>query len=243
MHLNLHIWRQSSPAEPGKLVAYEVQDISPDLSVLEVLDKLNRDLARRGQIPVAFESDCREGICGSCGFMINGEAHGPDSGAAVCQVRMRSFHDGQSLVLEPWRAAAFPILRDLVVDRSALDRIWQARGYISVNTGSAPEANSVLVPPQAAEQSLDAGSCIGCGACVAACPNASAMLYTAARACQLALLPQGSLEAKQRFAAMVDQHDAEGFGHCTNTYDCQAACPKDISTDFIAMLNRSQLRR
>jgi succinate dehydrogenase / fumarate reductase iron-sulfur subunit len=203
-----------------------------------VLDLLNEDLTRKGEEPVAFDHDCREGICGSCAMMINGQAHGPERGATACQLHMRSFKDGETLVVEPWRAAAFPVLRDLVVDRSAFDRVIQAGGYVSVNTGGVQDANTLPVPKPDAERAMDAAACIGCGACVAACPNASAMLFLAAKTSHLGSLPQGEVEQKDRVRKMVAAHDREGFGHCTNIAECEAACPKAISHDFIVQLNR-----
>jgi succinate dehydrogenase / fumarate reductase iron-sulfur subunit len=242
MHITLKIWRQPTSSAPGELRTYHVKDVSPDMSFLEMLDVLNEDLMSAGEEPVAFEHDCREGICGSCGFMINGQAHGPDSETTVCQLHMRRFADGDALVLEPWRARAFPVLRDLIVERSAFDRIMAAGGYVSVNAGSAPDANAVLVPKVAADQAMDAAACIGCGACVAACPNAAAMLFTGAKVSQLALLPQGQPERERRVLAMVEQMDAEGFGNCSNHYECEAACPKAISVEVIARMNRDRLR-
>jgi succinate dehydrogenase / fumarate reductase iron-sulfur subunit len=219
-----------------------MHDITPDLSFLEMLDVLNERLIEEGQEPVAFDSDCREGICGTCGIVINGEPHGPNDSTATCQLHMRSFRDGDELWLEPWRANAFPLVRDLIVDRGALDRIIAAGGFVSVRTGSAPEANIISVRKADADSALDAAACIGCGACVAACPNASAMLFTAAKVSHLGLLPQGQPERWSRVSRMVVQHDAEGFGNCTNHGSCEAACPVDISVDFIARLNRDLLR-
>ncbi len=242
MNLILKVWRQKNAADPGRFVTYQARDINEHMSFLEMLDVVNEDLIARGEDPIAFDSDCREGICGTCGFMINGIAHGPQRATTVCQLHMRHFKDGDELVLEPWRAAAFPVIKDLVVDRSAFDRIIQAGGYISVNTGSAPEANTIPVPKEHAERALDAAACIGCGACVAACPNASAMLFTAAKVAHLNLLPQGQPERFRRVRNMVAQHDAEGFGHCTNHGECEAVCPKQISLNFIALLNRELLR-
>lgn len=241
MTLTLTIWRQKGAGAPGRFVTYQVENVSPHMSFLEMLDMLNEELQARGEPPVAFEHDCREGICGSCGFMINGVPHGPWRGTTVCQLHMRAFRDGEHLVLEPWRARAFPVIKDLVVDRSALDRIIQAGGYITAPTGSAPEANSILIPKAAADLAFDAATCIGCGACVAACPNASAMLFTAAKVSHLGLLPQGQPERYQRVRSMVAAMDREGFGSCTNHRECEAACPKQISIACIARLNRDLL--
>ena len=241
MKLDLEIWRQSGPRDGGRFVSYEMDEAVPDMSFLELLDVLNERLERAGEEPVAFEHDCREGICGSCGFLINGRAHGPLRGVTVCQLHLRHFHDGERIVLEPWRARAFPVLKDLVVDRSAFDRVIQAGGFISVNTGSAPEANSLPVPRAAADQAMDAAACIGCGACVASCKNAAAMLFAGAKVTQLALLPQGVPERRRRAAAMVEAMDAEGFGNCTNERECEGDCPKEISFANIARLNREFL--
>lgn len=242
MRLTLHVWRQTGPAEPGRFERYVADDISEHMSFLEMLDVVNERLTAEGREPIAFDHDCREGICGSCGFMIDGEPHGPLPATAVCQLHMRHYRDGQEIRIEPWRATAFPIVKDLVVDRSAFDRIIDAGGYISVRTGSAPEANIIPVPKQDAETAMDAAACIGCGACVAACPNASAMLFTAAKVAHLGLLPQGQPERDRRVLEMAERHDAEGFGHCTNHGACQNACPKAISVDTIARLNRDLLR-
>ena len=242
MNLTLRVWRQKSTADAGRFETYEAKDLSPDLSFLEMLDIVNDDLQRRGIEPIAFDHDCREGICGSCSMMINGEAHGPEPAVATCQLYIRHFRDGQTITIEPWRAKAFPVIKDLVVDRSAFDRILQAGGYICVNTGSAPEANSIPVPKKNAEQAMDAAVCIGCGACVAACPNASAMLFVAAKVSHLALLPQGELERGRRVQQMVEAMDHEGFGNCTNHYECMTACPKQIHVKFIAQMNREYLR-
>ncbi|MHB1426970.1 MAG: succinate dehydrogenase/fumarate reductase iron-sulfur subunit [Gemmataceae bacterium] len=241
MNFILHVWRQKSPRDEGRMTTYDARDISPDTSFLEMLDVVNQDLVEKGQEPIAFDSDCREGICGSCCLMINGIPHGPERGVATCQTYMRVFEDGQEIYIEPWRARAFPLVKDLVVDRGALDRIIQAGGFVSVNTGGAPDGNAVLVPKIEAERAMDAAACIGCGACVAACKNASAMLFTAAKVSHLALLPQGHPERRQRPRAMVEQMDREGFGNCTNYYECEAACPKEISVQFIAQLNREYL--
>jgi succinate dehydrogenase / fumarate reductase iron-sulfur subunit len=240
--LKLHIWRQRNAQDPGKFVTYEHTKVNPHMSFLEMLDVLNDELASRGEEPVAFDHDCREGICGSCGFMINGVAHGPQRATTVCQLHMRHFKDGDELVLEPWRASAFPVVRDLIVDRGAFDRIIASGGYISASTGSVPEANAILVPKPAADRAMDAAACIGCGACVAACPNASASLYTAAKVSHLAYLPQGQPERKKRVLQMVAQMEQESFGSCTNIGECAAVCPKEISLDFIALMNRDYLR-
>jgi succinate dehydrogenase / fumarate reductase iron-sulfur subunit len=242
LNLTLRIWRQPAAGAPGEFRDYKVYGISPDMSFLEMLDVLNEQLLEAGEEPVAFDHDCREGICGTCSLMINGQAHGPDRATTTCQLHMRKFEDGQTIVIEPWRAAAFPVLRDLVVDRTAFDRIIQAGGYISVRTGQAPEANTTLIPRDEQESSLDAAVCIGCGACVAACKNASAMLFTAAKVSHLAQLPQGRAERHARVLKMIAQHDAEGFGACTNTYECEAACPAAISVSHIARLNREYWR-
>jgi succinate dehydrogenase / fumarate reductase, iron-sulfur subunit len=242
LSLNLRVWRQNGPDDAGRFHKYQLHGISPDMSFLEMLDILNEQLLQEGEEPVAFDYDCREGICGSCGVMINGQAHGPDQGTASCQLHMRRFHDGETITIEPWRAQAFPIIRDLVVDRSGLDRIIQKGGFVSVNTGQAPEGNSQLIASDDQESSLDAAACIGCGACVAACKNASAMLFTAAKVSHLAQLPQGQLERKRRVLAMIDQHDQEGFGPCSNTYECEAACPAAISVSHIARLNREYFK-
>ena len=238
MRVHLRVWRQPSREAPGRFVDYTADRIIPDMSFLEMLDVVNDDLIRKGEDPIAFDSDCREGICGSCGFMINGEPHGPLPGTTVCQLHMRVFHDGDEVWIEPWRATAFPVIKDLVTDRSALDRIVQAGGYISVRTGSAQDANLVPVPKENADLAMDAAECIGCGACVAACPNASAMLFTSAKVAHLGLLPQGQPERDIRVVEMVHTQDEEHFGHCTNHGACERACPKLISTDYIALLNR-----
>src|SRR6516165_1802586 len=241
LNLTLKIWRQSSPAAQGEFRTYKVYEISSEMSFLEMLDVLNEDLVSKGEEPVAFDHDCREGICGTCGVMINGQAHGPDRETTTCQLHMRRFKSGDEIVIEPWRARAFPVLRDLVVDRSAFDRVITAGGYVSVNTGNAPDGNAVLVPKHDADAALDAAACIGCGACVAACKNASAMLFVSAKVSQLALLPQGQPERAPRVQKMVAQMDEEGFGGCTNTYECEAACPAGISVSNIARLNREYL--
>ena len=242
MNLTLHIWRQKNPKSPGRLVKYKVEGISPDQSFLEMIDQLNQGLIEKGEDPVAFDHDCREGICGACSMVINGVPHGPQRGTTTCQLHMRKFRDGDTLYVEPFRARAFPVLRDLVVDRSGLDRIQQAGGYVSVNTGAAPDGNAILVPKAEADTAMDAASCIGCGACVAACKNASAMLFIAAKLGQLAHLPQGQPERTRRTVAMVEQADREGFGSCTNYYECEAVCPKNIPARFIAEMNRDYLR-
>ena len=240
MNVTLKIWRQSGPTVAGAMHTYELADVSPDMSFLEMLDVLNEQLNDVGEEPIAFDSDCREGICGTCGLMINGEAHGPEVTTA-CQLHMRHFSDGDVLTLEPWRAAAFPVVKDLVVDRSAFDRIVAAGGYISVNAGSAPEAHSVPVPKDDADRAFEAAACIGCGACVAACPNGSASLFLGAKITHLGELPQGQPERSDRVIRMVKTHDAEGFGGCTNTGECAVACPKEIPLDVISQLNRDYL--
>jgi len=242
MNITLKVWRQRNPNDTGRLVTYEAKNVSTHMSFLEMLDVVNTDLVKKGEDPIAFDHDCREGICGSCGLMINGRAHGPGRGVATCQLHMRSFKDGDVIVVEPWRANAFPIIKDLVVDRTALDRIMQAGGYTSAKTGGVPDGNAVLVPKPVAEDAMDAASCIGCGACVAACPNSSAMLFVAAKVSQLALLPQGRAERTQRVLAMVEQMDKEGFGNCSNNYACEAECPKEIKVTHIARMNREYLR-
>jgi succinate dehydrogenase / fumarate reductase iron-sulfur subunit len=238
MNLVLHVWRQASPTAKGEFVRYEAKDISEHASFLEMLDIVNEQLTEAGEEPIAFEHDCREGICGCCGVVINGIPHGPQHGAATCQLHMRHYKDGDEIWIEPWRAKAFPVIRDLVVDRSALDRIMQVGGFVSARTGSPPDANAIPIKKEKADLAMDAASCIGCGACVAACPNASAMLFTAAKVGHLGLLPQGQPERKDRVLNMIQQHDDEGFGSCTNHAECQAVCPKQISIDFIARLNR-----
>ncbi len=242
MHLTLHVWRQASPDQPGRLVEYAAPDISPDMSFLEMLDVVNERLIQRGEEPVAFDHDCREGICGSCGLMINGSAHGPMKLTTACQLHMRSFKDGDAIWIEPWRAKAFPVVKDLVVDRSAFDRIIQAGGYISAATGTPQDANALPVPKGDADWAMDNAACIGCGACVAACPNASASLFTAAKVTHLGALPQGQPERERRALAMVAQMDEEGFGGCTLHGECQEACPKGISIDAIMQLNRDFIR-
>ena len=242
MHLTLHVWRQASPDQPGRLVEYAAPDISADMSFLEMLDVVNERLIQRGEEPVAFDHDCREGICGSCGLMINGSAHGPMKLTTACQLHMRSFKDGDAIWIEPWRAKAFPVVKDLVVDRSAFDRIIQAGGYISAATGTPQDANALPIPKGDADWAMDNAACIGCGACVAACPNASASLFTAAKVTHLGALPQGQPERERRALAMVAQMDEEGFGGCTLHGECQEACPKGISIDAIMQLNRDFIR-
>ncbi len=242
MNLKLKVWRQKDADSPGTLVEYDAPDISPDMSFLEMLDVVNERLIAKGEEPIAFDSDCREGICGSCSCTINGIPHGPERGLATCQLHMRHFKDGDEIVVEPFQAKAFPVLKDLVVNRSAFDKIIQAGGFISVRTGSASEANSTLVPKDTSDLAMDAAACIGCGACVAACKNASAMLFVAAKAAHLNLLPQGQPEKDQRVLKMVAAMDEAGFGNCTNYYECSAVCPKSISEDFIGMLNRQYLK-
>jgi succinate dehydrogenase / fumarate reductase, iron-sulfur subunit len=238
MNLTLYVWRQSGPDTTGKMERYDARDISPDMSFLEMLDVVNEGLVEAGQMPIAFDHDCREGICGACGMMINGVAHGPSKGTATCQLHMRTFADGASIYIEPWRSRAFPVIKDLVVNRAALDRIIAAGGFISAATGGAQDANNVVVPKHDADDAMDAAACIGCGACVAACPNGSASLFTAAKIAHLGVLPQGQPERYRRAQRMVLQMDAEGFGHCTLYGECQEACPKQISIDTIARLNR-----
>jgi succinate dehydrogenase / fumarate reductase iron-sulfur subunit len=242
MKLTLHIWRQRNTDDKGRMVRYEVPDVNPEMSFLEMLDVLNESLIAKNEEPVAFDHDCREGICGMCGFMINGVAHGPERSTTVCQLHMRHFKDGDELYLEPWRARAFPIVKDLVVNRSAFDRIIAAGGFISAPTGSAPDGNAILVPKEAADISMDAAACIGCGACVAMCPNAAAALFTAAKITHLGVLPQGQPERYRRAVAMVAQASHEMFGYCTNVGECEAVCPKDIKLEVIARMNRDFLK-
>ena len=238
MNLNLKIWRQSKQGAPGKMVDYEVSGISPDMSFLEMLDVLNIQLVEKGDDPVVFDHDCREGICGMCSLMINGQAHGPEERTTTCQLHMRKFKDGDTIVVEPWRAKAFPVLKDLMVDRTAFDDIISAGGFISVNTGNAPDANAIPISKENADLSMDAAACIGCGACVASCKNASAMLFVSAKVSQFSLLPQGKVESKERAVNMVNKMDELGFGNCTNEAECEASCPKGISISNIARVNR-----
>ena len=242
MNLTLHVWRQAGPEVEGRLVQYDAAEISPDMSFLEMLDVVNERLVEQGQTPIAFDHDCREGICGSCSLMINGVAHGPQRGTATCQLHMRHFNDGDVIYVEPWRARAFPVIKDLIVDRSAFDRIIAAGGFITAPTGGARDANSILIPKPSVDEAMDAAACIGCGACVAACPNGSASLFTAAKIGHLGLLPQGQPERFRRVLSMVAQMDAEGFGGCTLHGECQEACPKEISIDTISRMNRDFMR-
>jgi succinate dehydrogenase / fumarate reductase, iron-sulfur subunit len=242
MKLKLKIWRQRNSSDKGKFVGYSVDNVNPEMSMLECLDVLNETLIEKGEEPVAFEHDCREGICGSCGFMINGVAHGPERATTVCQLTMRHFKDGQELVLEPWRAKAFPPLKDLIVDRRSFDRIIEAGGYVSVSTGNAPDGNTIPIGKDVADHAMDAAACIGCGACVAACPNASSALFTGAKIAHLGLLPQGQIEQDQRALNMVAQMNTEAFGNCTNIGECTGACPKEISLEVIATMNRDYRR-
>jgi succinate dehydrogenase / fumarate reductase iron-sulfur subunit len=242
MTITLNVWRQSDRNSEGRFARYTLPNVSPDMSFLEMLDLLNLDLVRKGEEAIAFDHDCREGICGTCSLYINGRAHGPLRGVTACQLHMRTFHDGDSITIEPWRAKPFPVIKDLVVDRSAFDRIIAAGGFVSVRTGGVPDANTIPIPKPVAEEAMDAAACIGCGACVAACKNGSAMLFVAAKVSQLALLPQGHAERQQRVEAMVARMDAEGFGACSNTYACEAECPKNISVTHIARLNSEYLR-
>jgi succinate dehydrogenase / fumarate reductase, iron-sulfur subunit len=241
MNLTLKVWRQKDAKSAGKLETYAAKNISPDMSFLEMIDVVNEDLIKTGVDPIAFDHDCREGICGMCSMYINGHAHGPKKGITTCQLHMRSFSDGETITIEPWRAKAFPIVKDLVVDRSSFDRIIQAGGYVSVNTGVTTDANATLIPKEIADDAFDAATCIGCGACVAACKNASATLFLSAKISQLALLPQGHVERQSRVEAMIDQMEAEGFGNCTNTEACTAECPKEIGQHHIARMNREFL--
>ena len=241
INLTLKVWRQKDRATEGHFETYSAASIDTDMSFLEMLDVVNSHLEKEGKEPIAFDHDCREGICGSCGAVVNGQAHGPDKGTTLCQLHMRRFKDGDTLIIEPWRSRAFPVIKDLIVDRSAFDRIIQAGGFVSVRTGSAPEAHSVPVRKVDADAAFDAAQCIGCGACVAACPNAAAMLFTGAKISHLALLPQGQVERRQRVRAMTRQMEEEGFGNCSNHYECEAACPKEISVRTIAMMNREFL--
>jgi succinate dehydrogenase / fumarate reductase, iron-sulfur subunit len=238
MNLVLYVWRQKNAQSSGQMVRYDAKNVSPDMSFLEMLDVVNEELIAKGEDPIAFDHDCREGICGSCGVMINGQAHGPKKATTTCQLHMRSFSDGAEIYIEPWRAKAFPVIKDLVVDRSSFDRIIQSGGYISVSTGNAADANALPIPKSNADRAMDAAACIGCGACVASCPNGSAMLFTSAKIAHLNLLPQGQPERKERVLNMVATMDAENFGSCTNHRECEAACPKEIDIDFIAKMNR-----
>ncbi len=240
--LTLRIWRQPGPDAPGKLVDYKVTEISPNMSFLEMLDMLNQDLLQKGEEPLEYDSDCREGICGSCGMVIDGVAHGPVRATSVCQLHMRHFQDGDTIIVEPWRAKAFPIVKDLVVDRSAFDRVVAAGGYVSVNTGSAPDANSVLISREESAQAMDSATCIGCGACVAACPNASAALFVGAKVSHFSLLPQGRVEGKNRVLRMVAQMDEDEFGSCSNHGECEAVCPKEISISNIARMRSEYVK-
>ncbi len=242
MKLTLHVWRQAGPGAQGRFVTYEATDVNPDMSFLEMLDVVNEGLTQKGEEPIAFDHDCREGICGSCSMMINGSAHGPQKGTATCQLHMRHFKDGEDVHIEPWRAQPFPVIRDLVVDRGALDRIIAAGGFVSVATGGTPDANAIPIAKDVAERAMDSAACIGCGACVAACPNGSASLFTAAKITHLAALPQGQPERERRVVSMVEQMDHEGFGGCTWHGECMAACPKSISIDTIALMNRDYVR-
>jgi succinate dehydrogenase / fumarate reductase iron-sulfur subunit len=242
MNLTLKVWRQKNRQSSGKMVTYRAERISPDMSFLEMLDVVNEGLVERGEEPIAFEHDCREGICGSCGMMINGVAHGPERETTACQLHMRSFRDGDEIVIEPWRARAFPVLKDLVVDRAAIDRIIQAGGFISAPTGGAPDANAIPIPKPDADFAFEAAACIGCGACVAQCPNASAMLFTAAKVAHLAVLPQGQPERYARVSQMVEQMEVELFGNCSNIGECAVVCPKGIPLDVIGLLNRDYRR-
>ena len=242
MNLTLKVWRQKGPSDKGQMVDYKVSDVSPDTSFLEMLDALNEDLIHKGEDPIAFDHDCREGICGSCSLYINGEPHGPMKKTTTCQLHMRSFNDGDTVYIEPWRAKAFPVIKDLVTDRSSFDRVIESGGYVSVNTsGNTLDANAIPIPKEDADMAFDAATCIGCGACVAACKNASAMLFVSAKVSQLSLLPQGEVEANERVKNMVSQMDKEGFGNCTVTGACEAECPKGISLENIARMNREYL--
>ncbi|MFH1618508.1 MAG: succinate dehydrogenase/fumarate reductase iron-sulfur subunit [bacterium] len=241
INITISVWRQNGHGDMGRMISYPVKDVSPDTSFLEMIDMLNEDLIKQGETPIAFDSDCREGICGTCGLVINGEVHGPDEHSTVCQLHMRRFKNGDTITVEPWRVNAFPPVKDLVSDRSALDKIIQAGGYISTGTGAAPDANSIPVPREQAEEAMDSASCIGCGACVAACPNGSAMLFTGAKVSHMALLPQGHPERKKRTLEMIETMDSLGFGNCTNEAECEAVCPKDIKLGNIACMNREFL--
>ncbi len=242
MNLNLKVWRQKNKQTEGAFENYQAKDVSPDMSFLEMLDVVNEDLIKGGKDPIAFDHDCREGICGTCSMYINGRAHGPLKGVTTCQLHMRSFNNGDTILIEPWRASSFPVLKDLIVDRTAFDRIQQAGGFVSVNTGSVPDANAIPVPKDVADEAFLSAACIGCGACVAACKNSSAMLFVSAKVSQYAILPQGKVEHTQRVISMVEQMDEEGFGNCTNTFACEAECPKEISVSNIARMNREYLK-
>ena len=241
LNVTIRVWRQDGADEPGRMMSYKVKDISPDMSFLEMLDLLNEDLIKKGDKPLTVESDCREGICGACGLVVNGDVHGPDDHSTVCQLHMRRFRNGDVITVEPWRLRSFPVLKDLAVDRTALERIMAAGGYVSVNTGAAPDASAIPVNKDDAEEAMDAAACIGCGACVAACPNGCAMLFTAAKVSQLALLPQGGPERQRRVLSMLSAMDKEGFGNCSNEYECEAVCPKEIKVSNIARMNREFL--
>ena len=242
MDVTLHVWRQKNANTPGEMKEYQATDVKEDMSFLEMLDVVNDGLLEKGEEPIAFEYDCREGICGTCNLMINGKPHGPEQGVTTCQTYMRNFKNGDHIYIEPWRSSAFPIMKDLIVDRSSFDRIIQSGGYVSANTGSAPDGNALPIPKTNAERAMDAASCIGCGACVAACPNGSAMLFVSAKVAHLAELPQGQAERHSRVRNMVGAMDAEGFGSCTNHFECEAACPKEISVQFISQMNRDYLK-
>lgn len=242
MDLTLFVWRQKGPDTPGKLEEYQARGITPDMSFLEMLDVVNEDLVKTGGEPIAFDHDCREGICGMCSQAVNGVPHGPQKKTTVCQLHMRHFKSGDTIYIEPWRAKAFPVIRDLIVDRSALDRVIQSGGYVSVHTGGVPDGNTILIPKDSADTAMDAAECIGCGACVAACPNGSAMLFTAAKVAHLAILPQGQAEAARRVCVMTEAMMKEGFGSCSNHYECQAVCPRGIKVKFIAKLNREFIK-
>ena len=242
MNITLKVWRQDKRDSNGKFILYEVDNVTKDMSFLEMLDMLNNNLIRENKDPIAFDHDCREGICGTCGVMINGRAHGPLKGVTTCQLHMRSFNDGDSIIVEPWRAKSFPVIKDLVVDRTSFDRIMEKGGYISINTGAAPDANSIPISKENADQAFDSAECIGCGACVATCKNSSAMLFVGAKVSQYALLPQGQVESKKRVMQMVEKMDEEGFGNCTNTSACEVECPKEISVENISRLNRELIK-
>ncbi len=242
MNLTLYVWRQKNQQDKGRLVRYEANDITRDMSFLEMLDAVNEGLVKKGEDPISFDSDCREGICGTCGQAVNGVPHGPRKKTTVCQLHMRNFKDGDTIYIEPFRAKAFPVIKDLIVDRSAFDTIIQSGGYVSVHAGGVPDGNAVLIPKQDAETAMDAAECIACGACVAACPNGSAMLYTAAKVSHLAMLPQGRIEASRRVCVMTEEMLQQGFGNCSNHYECEAVCPKGISVKFIAKLNREYMK-